>query len=188
MWYVPCRVISAVPKAPTEPVTVEITDAMGRRYTFRDKLAIVRSDDDTSGVSDGIRCRLLRVGRLGERFAYWISTAEPDHVAAEQDEQTEFVVSACVFSAQPAAYRHRYAEIPREMPEVSIDIDFLQHRIALALGVLPRDTPFGVVKWMYWTAPSEVGDFTLAVIAELLAMGEIVKVGDDATVFSFRGC
>ncbi len=181
MWQLPCRVISPVPEDATECVTVEVTDAVGQQYTFHDKLAIVRGEDG----ADGIRCRLQRVDRIAGRFAYWVSTAQPDHVAADANEQTEFVVWHCVFRAQPEAYRHRYVDIPREAPGVPIDIDRLQHRIALALDILPSGTSLDSVKWMYWITPSDVGDFTLAVLSDLCQMGVLARDAADPSVLFF---
>lgn len=189
MWTLPCRILPPLPEDlpedMTELVTAEFVDAHGQRWTFRDKLAIFRGSDGP----DGIRCRLLRVGRVDGKFVYEVSTAQPDHVAAEQDEREEFVTTSCVFQADPEAYRARFSEIPRDppgaQPEAGIDIDFLQHRIALALGILPPDTPFSAVKWMYWTAHSDLGDFTLAVIRLLLASGALAEVDGDATLLHF---
>lgn len=181
MWYLPCRLISPIPEDATEYVTAELTDESGRRHTFRDKLAIFRGEDR----ADGIRCHLQQVGRIEQRFAYWVSTAQPDHVAATPDERTEFVVDHCVFRAQLFDYRHRYSSIRRAAPDVPLDIDQLQHRIALALDILPAGTSFDLVKWMYWTTPSDVGDFTLAVLHDLRRLGVLIESASDPCVLFF---
>lgn len=185
MWNLPCRVVSPIPDDPTDAVTVEIVDAEGHRFTFTDKLVIFRSGE--ANARDAIRCQLIRAGKFDGKIAFWIDTTQPDHVTADQDEHTQFVVRNCFFEANLEPYRARYADIPRERPDVSIDIDFLQHRIALALGLLPADTAYTDVKWMYWTAPSDVGDFTLAVIRELRERGILEAVEDDDTLLHFTG-
>lgn len=185
MWNLPCRVVSPVPDDPTDPVTVEIVDAHGQTWTFTDKLVIFRSGE--ANAQDAIRCQLIKVGRVDGKFAFWVDTMRPDHVTADQEQRTEFVVRSCFLTDTAEQHRHRYADIPRERPDVAIDIDTLQHRIALALGLLPADTPAGVVKWMYWTANSDVGVLTLAIIAELCAAGILVTAEDDDTIFHFTG-
>lgn len=185
MWNLPCRVISTVPDDPTDPVTVEIVDAQGQEWSFTDKLVIFRSGE--ANAKDAIRCQLIRVGIFDGKFAFWVDTTRPDHVTADQQQRTEFVVRSCFLEDAAANHRHRYADIPREPAGAPIHIDYLQHTIALALGLLPAGTPYGVVKWMYWTAHSDVGDLTLAVIAELRAEGILATAEDDDTMLHFTG-
>ncbi len=189
MWTLPCRIVSPVPDDPTQSVEAEWVDADERAWRFRDKLVIFREDredredregGDAAGVRDGIRCTLLRIGRHQGQLAYWVSTTRPDGLASIPEQRAEFIAREAQFCAQPQDYAAQFETIERN--HGFIDIDFLQHAIALGLGVLPPGTGFNDAKPMYWSAGDSVGDFTLGVIRVLLDQRALAEAPDDATL------
>jgi hypothetical protein len=102
-------------------------------------------------------------------------------LASEEGDETRFIVSDCVFQASLDDYRDKLDQI--EHREGWIDIDFLQHDIALGLAILPAQTTFADAKPMYWSAPDEVGQFTILLVRLLEERGMIEAMPDDDTVF-----
>lgn len=172
-WFIPCRILSAIPDDPTAFVDAQFQDAVGVRWTLHDKLAIFRGERG----EDVVRVTLESLDRDERGLLYSVSTARPDGVAALGGE-TEFTVRELGFAAEPLTDWSWLTRVQRD--QGFVDVDLLQHPIALALGLLPSGTPFLDAKPHYWSAGG-LGDFTANIVWQLQARGELEAEPDDPT-------
>lgn len=176
MWRIPCQLSDPIPEDPTTAVTASFSDASNTSWTFQDKLALFRST-----VGDGARCQLDRVGRYQSKLSYWVCTHWPDSLSSQEGDETNFIVSKCVFQGSVDDYRDKLDLF--EQRDGWIDIDVLQHEIAVGLSILPATTTFGDAKPMYWSASDEVGLFTMLLVRLLEDREMLQAMPDDDTMF-----
>lgn len=165
------------PEDQREPVTAEINDADGRAWQFSDKLANFRGDGP-----DAIRCTLLELVKVRHLPTYRVSTKQPGAVGTESEDRFEFVTFDTSCGATPEQLAGRLDNIPHQSGP--LDIDFVQHDVAVGLGILPPGTSFTDAKSLYWSARNSVGELTLAVLELLAETGAVIK-DPDASVLTW---